>query len=85
MHYDEKTNTLHPYQTKTERIRQLEEALERIASNNMTKGECVKLAVSLRRKEKKWMKESPRSHSRLAEALRRVEQTCTRDPAHVDY
>lgn len=72
MHYDEMTNTLHPYQTKVERIKQLEEALERIASNTLTKAECVKLAVSLRRKEKKWMKESPRSHSKLAEAIRRV-------------
>lgn len=49
MHYDEKTNTLHPYQTKVERIKQLEEAMERIASNAMTKAECVKLAVSLKR------------------------------------
>ena len=72
MHYDEMTNTLHPYQTKVERIKQLEEALERIASNTLTKAECVKLAVSLRRKEKKWTKESPRSHSKLAEAIRRV-------------
>lgn len=72
MHYDEKTNSLHPYQTKVERIKQLEEALERIASNTMTKAECVKLAVSLRRKEKKWAKDSPRSHSRLAEAIKSV-------------
>ena len=73
MHYDEETNTLHPYQTKQERIKQLEEALERIASNTMTKAECVKLAVSLERKEKKkWMKESPRSHSRLAKAIKRA-------------
>ena len=86
MHYDEKTDTLLPYQTKVERIKELEEALECIASNSLTRSECVKLAVSLRRKEKKkWAKESPLSHSRLAEALRRVEQTCTRDPAHVDY
>lgn len=73
MHYDEKTNTLHTYQTKVERIKQLEEAMERIASNALTKAECVKLAVSLRRNEKKkWTKESPRSHSRLVEAIRRV-------------
>lgn len=73
MHYDEKTNTLHPYQTKVERIKQLEDALERIASNSLTKAECVKLAVSLRRKEKrKWAKDSPRSHSRLAEAIQKT-------------
>ena len=73
MHYDEKTNTLHPYQTKVERIKQLEEALERIASNSLSIAECVELAISLRRKEKrKWVKESPLSHSRLAEAIQSV-------------
>jgi len=72
MHYDEATNTLHPFQTKVERIRQLEEALERIASSSLTRAECVKLAVSLRRKDKKWTKDSPRSHSMLAEAIKSV-------------
>lgn len=67
MLYDERTNTLKPYQTKVERIKELEEAMERIAVISYKKEECVALAISMRRKEKrKLSKESPRSHIKLA-------------------
>lgn len=52
-----------PYMTRVERIHQLEAAMDRIASCSLSLAECVTLAASLKRTDRKWRKPSPRSFS----------------------
>ena len=57
-----------PYLTKKARIDQLEAAMARIASGTLPLAECVALAASMRRTDKKWREKSPRGYEAVKAA-----------------
>ena len=67
MHLDDSGRVV-PYLTKKARIDQLEAAMERIASGTLPLAECVTLAASMRRTDKKWREKSPRGYEAVKAA-----------------
>ena len=67
MHLDDSGRVV-PYLTKKARIDQLEAAMERIASGALPLAECVALAASMRRTDKKWREKSPRGYEAVKAA-----------------
>ena len=65
MQIDPETGMVRPYQTKIDRIWELEEALKRIAAGSLTLAECVSLAASLERTDARWRRDSPRSFDKV--------------------
>jgi hypothetical protein len=56
------------YATKVDRIKTLEAALLEIEEGKHTLAGCIKLAKSLRRTDKRWVKDTERSWAKVNEA-----------------